>query len=140
MTCTFFGHRFIPKEIEPTLRATLIHLIENHDVNLFYVGNQGGFDCMVRRVLKDLSKTHTIAYYVALAYMPKNPDENYADTLLPNGIETVPKRFAITYRNRWMIDRADFVVTYVNNHIASGAAQFKALAEQKGKAVINLSS
>ena len=138
MTCTFFGHRSVPKEIEPTLRTTLIDLIENHDVKLFYVGNQGDFDAMVRRVLKDLAKTHDITYYVVLAYMPENPDEEYTDTILPDGIETVPKRFAITHRNRWMIDKADFVVTYVSNHIASGAAQFKALAERKGKTVVNL--
>lgn len=140
MTCTFFGHHSAPKEIEPTLRATLIDLIENQNVTLFYVGNHGGFDSMVRRTLKSLSNTHNITYYVVLAYMPENPDENHADTLLPDDIETVPKRFAITYRNRWMIDRADFVVTYVSNPIASGAAQFKELAERKGKAVINLSS
>jgi len=37
MTCTFFGHRTVPKEIEPTLRSTLLDLIENYDVKLFYV-------------------------------------------------------------------------------------------------------
>ncbi len=58
MTCTFFGHRTVPKEIEPTLRSTLLDLIENYDVKLFYVGNHGGFDAMVRRVLKELSEKY----------------------------------------------------------------------------------
>ena len=62
MTCTFFGHRNVTEEIEPTLRSTLIDLIENHDVDMFYVGNQGSFDSMVRRVLKDLSKVYPIKY------------------------------------------------------------------------------
>ena len=53
MTCTFFGHRFVPQKIEPTLRSTLIDLIENHGVDLFYVGNHGDFDAMVHRVLRD---------------------------------------------------------------------------------------
>ena len=142
MTCTFFGHRNVPNEIEPILRSTLIDLIEKHDVKLFYVGNHGGFDRMVRRVLKDMAETYKITYHVALAYMPGKIDEisneDYSDTILPDGIETVPKRFAISYRNRWMIDQSDYVVTYVTNHIASGAAQFKELAEKRKKIVINL--
>ena len=35
MICTFFGHRFVPQKIEPTLRSTLIDLIENHGADLF---------------------------------------------------------------------------------------------------------
>ncbi len=40
MTVTFFGHRDAPKEIEPTLRTTLIDLIENRNATDFYVGTQ----------------------------------------------------------------------------------------------------
>lgn len=142
MTCTFFGHRYAPTKIEPTLRSTLINLIENHDANLFYVGNHGEFDSMVRRVLRNLAEKYDISYYVVLAYMPGKKNEfdyeNYSDTILPDGIETVPKRFAISYRNKWMIDRSDYVVTYVTGSIASGAAQFKALAERRQKNVISL--
>lgn len=60
MVCTFFGHNDTPKEIEPTLRSTLIDLIENKKVNVFYVGNNGNFDTMVRHQLEDLSKTYPI--------------------------------------------------------------------------------
>ena len=144
MTCTFFGHRYVPQKIEPTLRSTLIDLIENQGVNLFYVGNHGEFDAMVRRVLRELSATYPIRYHVVLAYMPEKQDEyrltDYSDTILPEGIETAPKRFAISYRNKWMIEQSDFIVTYVIHDAASGAAQFKKLAERKGKKVIELSS
>ena len=144
MTCTFFWHRFVPKEKEPTLRSTLIVLIENHSVDLFYVGNHGDFDAMVRRTLRELSARYPIRYHVVLAYMPEKRDEyqlsDYFDTILPDGIETAPKRFAITYRNKWMIEQSDFVVTYIVHDAASGAAQFKKLAERKEKTVIELSS
>ena len=142
MTCTFFGHRRVPKEIEPTLRSTLIDLIENHDVKLFYVGNNGEFDSMVLRQLKDLSKTYPITYSVVLAYMPKKQREfdmiDYSETILPDGVETVPKRFAIDYRNKWMIKQCDCVVTYVVHDIGSGAAKYKRLAETATKELINL--
>ena len=70
MVCTFFGHKDTPKEIEPTLRSTLIELIENKNVTVFYVGNNGNFDTMVRRQLEDLSQTYPITYSVVLAYLP----------------------------------------------------------------------
>ena len=57
---TFFGHKDTPKEAEPTLRATLLDLIINKNVSVFYVGNNGNFDAMVRNQLKDLSVIYPI--------------------------------------------------------------------------------
>ena len=139
MVCTFFGHKDTPKETEPTLRSTLIDLIENKNVNVFYVGNNGSFDTMVRRQLEDLSQTYTITYHVVLAYLPteKNKYDNLTNTIYPEGLETVPKRFAIPWRNKWMIQQSDVVVTYVTRNFG-GAAQFKALAERLQKIVVSL--
>ena len=139
-TVTFFGHKDTPKETEPTLWATLINLIENHNAIKFYVGNNGNFDSVVLRQLEDLSEIYPIKYNVVLAYLPvqKYENENLKNTILPEGIETVPKRFAISYRNKWMIDHSDIVVTYVT-HNFGGASQFKDMSELKGKRVIELS-
>ena len=139
MTVTFFGHKNTPKEIEPTLRTTLINLIENYNATEFYVGNNGNFDAMVRRQLEDLSQAYPINYSVVLAYLPckKNEYDNFTNTILPDGIETVPKRFAISWRNKWMIQKSDIVVTYVT-HNFGGAWQFMELATRKGKMVIDL--
>lgn len=140
MTVTFFGHKDTPKEIEPTLRATLVDLIENHGATEFYVGNNGSFDTMVRRQLENLSQTYPITYNVVLAYLPtkKSEYDDYTNTIYPEGIETAPKRFAISWRNKWMIEQSDVVVTYVT-HTYGGAAQFKAMAQRQGKMVIELS-
>ena len=144
MVCTFFGHRMIPLEIEPSLRSTLVDLIRNYDVNYFYVGNYGQFDSLVLRLLQDLSLSFSIEYQVVFAYMSKisalSDTIDDAHTLLPEGIETVPKRFAIFYCNQWMIEHSDFVVTYVDHNSGSSAARFKQMAENKGKNVIDLYS
>ena len=139
IVCTFFGHKDTPKEIEPTLRSTLIDLIENKNVNVFYVGNNGNFDTMVSRQLEDLSHTYPITYSVVLAYLPteKNKYDDLTNTIYPEGLETVPKRFAISRRNKWMIQQSDVVVTYVT-HNFGGAAQFKEMAVNQGKTVIKL--
>ena len=106
---------------------------------MFYVGNNGNFDTMVRRQLEDLSQTYLITYSVVLAYLPteKNKYDNLTNTIYPEELEIIPKRFAISWRNKWMIQQSDIVVTYVT-HSFGGAAQFKELAMKKKKIVVEL--
>lgn len=139
-SCTFFGHRDCPDTIRPALCAAITDLIENHGVNLFYVGNQGHFDAMTRSILRELGRLYPqIGYAVVLAYLPvrHSADDDFSDTMLPEGIETVPKRFAITWRNKWLVDSSDYVVTYLT-HTWGGAAKYAELAQKKGKTIISL--
>lgn len=140
MVCTFFGHSDCPEHIRSELKSTIEGLIVDHSVNVFYVGNHGAFDRMVRGVLTELKRKYPqIVYSVVLAYFPGKGGANdiYADTILADGVENVPQRFAIAYRNRWMIEKSDYVISYVKRSFG-GAAQFAALAERKGKQCINL--
>ena len=142
MVCTFFGHRDCPETIKPKLRATIINLIENHNVDMFYVGNQGQFDAMVRSTLKKLKQEYPhIDYAVVLAYMPGKPSEyeDYSDTIFPEGLETVHPRYAISHRNTWMLKQADYVVTYIT-HSYGGATRFAAKALRAEKTVLNIVS
>ena len=135
--CTFFGHRDCPETIKPYLREVLIDLITNKGVDTFYVGNQGQFDGIVRSVLRELEKEYPeIHYAVVLAYLPgkKNEYDDFSDTMLPEGIENVHPRFAISWRNRWMLKQSDYVVTYIT-HSWGGAAQFAEVAERQGKTI-----
>ncbi|MDY5326273.1 MAG: hypothetical protein SPH42_05390 [Gemmiger sp.] len=138
--CAFFGHHDCPETIKPKIREAVIDLIENHGVTMFYVGNQGNFDRLVRSVLKEVTTAYPgVGYAVILAYMPsaKARVDDFSDTMLPDGIEKIPKRFAIPWRNKWMIDRADYVLTYVTRPFG-GAAQFSALAKSKGKIIYGI--
>ena len=85
---------------------------------------------------------HKDTYLVVLAYHPSKQDkfetEYYDKTILPNGIEMVPQRFAVSYRNRWMIEQSDYVITFVSHSFGS-AAKFKEFAEKKNKIIINIS-
>ncbi len=137
MTCTFFGHKNTPKEKEPALQAALKDLIENRNVDTFYVGNNGNFDNMVFFTLLKLSSVYSIKFYVVLSYLPKKESDYMEYSILPDGIENVPPRFAISYRNKWMIEKSDCVVTYVTRP-CGGAVKFKELAEKKGKTIINI--
>lgn len=138
MKCAFFGHRDAPSELRDTLRETVVKLVEERDVTEFYMGNNGNFDRMALSVLKELSEMYPqINYYVVYAYIPQKDGENFTHTLYPEGIETVPRRFAIDHRNRWMVGQADIVVAYVR-HSYGGAAKFVDMAERRGKDIIDL--
>ena len=124
----------------PQLNKVLVDLITNQDVNMFYVGNQGRFDAIVHSVLRELKKKYPhVNYAVVLAYMPRMQTEydDYSDTMLPDGIEAVHPRYAISWRNNWMLRQSDYVVTYIT-HSWGGAAQYAAKAARQGKIVVNL--
>ena len=138
--CTFFGHRECSDSIKIQLREVLIDLVTNHNVDMFYVGNQGRFDAIVHGVLRELKKEYPqIDYAVVLAYMPGKQTEydDYSDTMLPEGIESVHPRYVISWRNNWMLRQSDYVVTYIT-HSWGGAAQFSEKAKRQKKTVINL--
>ena len=137
MVCTFFGHRDASESLAIELRKVLIELLETGNVDAFYVGNSGNFDRLVSRVLSELSSEYSFICRVVLAYLPEHEIDYNFETIYPEGLENVPKRFAISYRNNWMIERSDIVVTYVERNYG-GAYQFKVIAEKKGKKVIEI--
>lgn len=142
VVCTFFGHHDCPSTIRSNLRGVLVDLIEHHGVDVFYVGNHGAFDAMVRSVLSELKQIYPhIRYTIVLAYMPLHggtlEKEAYANTMLPEGIENVPKRFAIVWRNKWMLRQAEYVVAYVV-HSVGKSSQFVEMAARQGKRIVRI--
>jgi hypothetical protein len=113
-----------------------VELIEERGVDTFYVGNNGAFDRAVLHALKLIQTAYAhIRYAVVLDYLPTTPQSE--PTLYPEGLELVPRRFAIDRRNRWMVEQAEFLITYVIADYG-GAAKFQSLAQRQGKTVINL--
>lgn len=141
MKATFFGHRDTPWEVERELKRVVEELIKNGGVDTFYMGNQGNFDRLAYKVLKELSVVYPhISYFVVLAYLPEpgtafNLDGEH--TLYPEELEKTPRKFAISKRNRYLVLHSDVVVTCAR-YSFGGAAEFKTLAEKKGKIVINI--
>ena len=111
-----------------------------HSVNNFYVGNHGHFDALVLKALRELKRQHPeITYCVVLAYLPRKvlPYET-EETVYPEGLETVPPRFSIIHRNRWMVDHSDFVISALSVDFG-GAAEAVRYAEARGKEVVRIS-
>lgn len=139
MICAFFGHKDTPSSVKPTIEAVIRQIVERYPDTTFYVGHNGSFDRMVLSVLKELG---SVSYAVVLAYLPSGEkSELYRDlpTIYPEGIENSPMRFAISYRNNWLVKQADIVICYIT-HNYGGAAQFVKKAENKGKIVYNIAN
>lgn len=135
--CTFFGHGDSPDSLFPILKDTIVNLLIHHQVTVFYVGTHGNFDTMAYRAVKELQVEYPeIRVYRVLAYMPK---EEIADSILPEGIELVHPKYAISWRNKWMLDHTDYVIAYTT-HNYGGAAKYVKQAEKESKLVLYLDS
>ena len=142
MTCCFFGHKDTPSTIAPELEKVLTDLIVNHGVVSFLMGNQGAFDSMALGAVRRLKERYPfITYNIVLAYMPGQKEEWSAyepeETMYPEGLEEVHPRFAISWRNKWMLTESEYVVAYVK-HSWGGAAKYVEQALRKKKTVINI--
>ena len=125
--------------IKPILEREIEHQI-NNGADCFLVGNQGRFDGMVLGILRKIAaKNPAISYKVVLAYMPKPGDHRFSpgETMLPEGIESIHPKYAISYRNRWMAEESNAAVVYVT-HSWGGAAKYAGQMVKKRKTVINL--
>lgn len=140
--CCFFGHHDCLDAVKPLIRQKIVEIYEKNPDTVFYVGNQGRFDALVLSVFKDMLRERMKPdFCVVLAYHPDKsnvPDVAPEYTLYPKGIEHAPRRFAISWRNKWMVERADVVICYIR-HRHGGAAKFVEMAAKKRTDIINLS-
>ena len=67
----------------------------------------------------------------------KTEYDDYSNTMLPEGIESVHPHYAISWRNNWMLKQSNSVVTYIT-HSWGGAARYASKASAAKKTIINL--
>lgn len=140
MVVAFFGHKDTPSTIKPRLENVVQQLIKENEKITFLVGTHGAFDLIAQSVLVQASQNYPwITCQKVLSYIPAGKDiEQYElPTLVPEGIESVPKRFAISFSNNYIVNKCDVIVCYIE-HDWGGAAQYINKAKKKGKVIINL--
>ena len=138
MIVTFCGHAQISQseKIEKWLYAVTQKLIEQ-GATTFYLGGYGAFDFLAASVLRAQKKRYPqIELVLVLAYLNTGRNTSGYDSTVYPPLETVPHRFTISHRNRWMIEVSDVVVAYVL-HDWGGAATTLRCAKQKKKQIIS---
>lgn len=110
-----------------------------------YLGGYGDFDGFAYDCCKKYKATHPkvsllfITPYMSMEYQKNNLDylqARYDDIIYPE-IEDKASKFAISYRNKWMVEKADYIVAYVD-HDWGGAYTTYKYAIRKEKFIFNL--
>ena len=141
MIITFCGHSdFVGnKEYEKKILDYLSAKIGDTPTD-FYLGGYGSFDTFAYACTKKYKTTHPntklifVTPYITPEYL-RNHLEYYKsqyDEIIYPEIENVPPKFAIDRRNRWMIEKSDCVIAYVD-HSWGGAYQTYNYAKKKRK-------
>ncbi len=140
-TVTFCGHREISlKEIEriaPALYNEIEKLI-NDGADTFLLGGYGQFDRLCAETVKKLKEKYPhITSTLVLPYIDRDYDRDLYDGSEYPPIEKTPKRFAISARNKYMVEKADIVISYVV-FTWGGAYETLQYANRKNKAIIKM--
>ncbi len=144
MIITFCGHAdfFRTEEREQQLLAILENRIgsENADV---YLGDCGSFDSFAYSCCKKYQQMHPniklvfVTPYMTEEYL-KSRREKYDEVIYPE-LERKPKKFAISYRNKYTVESADLVIAFVTRTYGGAYAAYKH-ASKKSKEIINLAT
>ena len=135
---TFCGHAdfYGSENVKVWLKGTVEGLIRR-GADDFLLGGYGGFDACAASVVWELKRQYpAIRSTLVLPYLDRKVDATKYDNTLYPPLENVPRRFAISKRNEYMVNKADIVVAYVT-HDWGGAATTLAYAKRKKKEIIN---
>lgn len=143
-TVFLFGHRECQNCVwEGVYDAAeeFINRFPGEDIR-FIVGHRGNFDqiatyslIVVKQKYKQVKILKLIAYYdpIKRLYFPGEID----GSIYPEGLETVPKPFAVVKANNIMVNSCDAVICYV---LRKGSNTYKLLlkAQRRGIPIVNL--
>lgn len=140
-TCCFFGHRDTPSGIYPQILAAVEKLIAEQDVTEFHVGGYGNFDSMATNAVLEAKAQHPdVELLLITAYLPtgksRHEGRGYDAIIYPEGLEFVPRRYAILRRNRIMVDTTDFIIAYVAAPCGGAAQALEYACSRKNPPVI----
>ena len=111
----------------------------------FFLGEYGSFDAFCYRIAKKFKALHHnsklmfITPYINDSFLKKHLSEKekrFDEIIYPN-LENIPPRYAISKRNRWIVEKADIIVAYVH-HKFGGAYSMYRYAEQKKKEIYDI--
>ena len=117
MVCFFIEHKDTEESLMPLLDAAVCKHITEYGVTEFIVGQYGAFDRMAAQaVVKAKRDFPSVKLTILAPFHPAERDvkapKGYDSTFYPPGLETVPKRFAISHTNQYMIRHCDYLIAY----------------------------
>ena len=113
-TCFFIGHRNAPETLHPLLDEAIERHIAEYGVTEFVAGHYGRFDYMAAGAVRRAKERYlNVTLTLLLPYYPFDHDtKDYDRTYYPEGMENVPKPFAIVKANEHMIRTSEYLICY----------------------------
>lgn len=146
MVIAFCGHSDYIENIQDEVEILNILESEAGDSPCeLLLGGYGNFDAFAYRCAKKFRQKHSFSKLILVTpYLDMGEGLRktiYAmeelDSVLYPELENVPPRYAISHRNRWMVEQADIVISFVS-HQYGGAYTTYLHAKRNGKKIYNL--
>ena len=139
MTVTFCGHSQVANSA--SVAAALAKIIDDliaEGADEFLLGGYGEFDTIAAVAIRNAKKNYPgIRSTLVIPYIDRDYDPALYDGSLYPPLETVPRRYAISKRNEWMVANSDVVIACIQ-HSWGGAATTLKYAERKHKRIISV--
>lgn len=135
-TCFFIGHHNAPETVRPLLDDAIEQHITEYGVTCFIVGHYGAYDRMAASAVIQAKKAHTgIKLLLLIPYHPSERkvelDDGFDNSYYPEGMEKVPRRFAIVRANEYVIRHVcDYLIAY-DAYLATKTHDFVEIARAR---------
>ena len=145
MVLTFWGHSSFQSNtiLEEKLLELLEKIVGNSPAD-FYLGGYGGFDNFALACAKKFKSSHPqikivfITPYINESYQKSRltlAETIYDEIIFPE-LENVPAKFAISHRNKWMINKSDYVITHIKKSYGGAYEAYKYAKNQNKKIIL----
>lgn len=142
ITCTFAGHHDIYETAAMDKVLALLHYLMGLDDEFcFFSGGMGRFDLMCEGKVNQIKKLYPekkIQLLLILPYMKQSINthgeyyyDRYDEIVLPGELDGCHYKAAITRRNRWMVDRSDYMIAYIKETYGNSFTTFKYARRRK---------
>lgn len=142
--CCCFGHRDIWGSV-PSLTDVLEKLIVEENVTIFMTGGMGDFDGKFASAVRTLKRKYSdIKLLLVKSYFSGELNTNkeyyeymYDEVVIPDVVAGVHPKSAITKRNRWMVEKSDIILYYIQRDFGGAYTAIK-YATKLGKKTISV--
>lgn len=143
MKIAFCGHSgFIQNSCDERKALEILESKVKNEPCEFFLGEYGGFDSFAYSCANKFKSTHQNAKLIFITpYIHSNKlnkyESNRFDLIIYPELESIPPKYAILHRNKWIVEQVDIIIAYIT-HDYGGAYKMYQLAKAKKKEIYNI--
>jgi len=147
---TFAGHRnvFNSGAVREQVDAAIASILTEGTEFNFYSGGMGEFDKLCESAVRSAKVAHTeltiklvyVSPYMRNSFNTQRDyyEYHYDDILIPMELAGVHYKGAITKRNRWLVDNADYLIAYIRRDHGGAYATMRYAERKKSCRIIHI--